>query len=53
MFFTSCNRSTENNAAMKMPMERKEDPGKKPANFLTNTTHRIAAGKKISKSISP
>jgi hypothetical protein len=53
MVLTCCTRSTENNVAMKMPMERKEDPGKKPANFLTNTTHRIAAGKKISKSISP
>jgi hypothetical protein len=45
MFLASCGRNTENNAAMKMPLESSREPGGRPPGNLTGTTDTIIAGK--------
>ncbi len=49
LFLASCERSTENNAGMKMPLERTGVPGGRSHNNFTDTTARVKAGEKISK----
>ncbi len=47
--FVACERSTENNAAMKVPLESAQGPAERSPNHLTDSTARIIAGEKLSK----